>query len=247
MRKLIIALLFAAAALPAVSFAEGGANLDKVQINLSDKAALRNGANMFVHYCLSCHSAHFERYNRMAKDLGIPVAQVKDHMMFASKKVGSLMTVAMTPAQGKEFFGNAPPDLSVIARAKSPDYLYTYLRGFYLDPSRPFGVNNVAFKDVAMPDVVWHLQGLREPIYKMEKDADGQPQKVISGFKWVKKGTMTPKQFNKQIHDLVNFLVYLGEPARLVRTKIGVWVLVFLAILFVFSYMLKKEYWKDVH
>jgi ubiquinol-cytochrome c reductase cytochrome c1 subunit len=172
---------------------------------------------------------------------------VKANLMFASEKIGDTMTVAMPAADGKKWFGNPPPDLSVMARARGADYIYTYLRSFYVDDSRPFGVNNTVFPKVGMPHVLWELQGLRKPIYKTEKDAEGHDVDVITGFEQVTKGTMTPAEYDDAALDLTNFLVYLGEPAQLQRKSLGIWVLLFLGVLFIFAYALKKEYWKDVH
>ncbi|HKK05204.1 MAG: cytochrome c1 [Gammaproteobacteria bacterium] len=246
MKKYIIALIIAV--LPVLGFAsEGGAKLEKADVDLNDTASLQRGARLFVNYCLSCHSANYMRYSRMAKDLGLSDKQVANNLMFASDKVGSLMTIAMRPEESKNWFGNTPPDLSVEARARGADWLYTYLKSFYLDPSRPFGVNNVVFKDVAMPDVLWELHGLKEPIYKEHKNPEGKIVKKVVGLKTVQPGTMTDVEYDRAVRDLVNFLVYMGEPAKLQRPYVGFGVLLFLALLFVVSYYLKKEYWKDIH
>lgn len=246
MKKLIIAIVLAAMPMLATA-AEEGFHLDKAPINLHDKASLQRGARLFANYCLSCHSAQYMRYSRMAKDLGMTDDEVKKNMMFASTKVTDHMTVAMQSSDAKKWFGNPPPDLTLIARARGADYLYTYLRSFYLDSSRPTGVNNAAFDKVAMPDVLWTLQGLQEPVYKTEEDAAGHKDQVLVGLKQVTKGSMTPAEFDKAMGDLTNFLVYMGEPIRLERQALGVKVLIFLAVFFVLAYLLKKEYWKDVH
>ncbi len=246
MKKLIVA--FALAVMPVLASAnEGGMHLDKAPVDLSDKASLQHGAKLFVNYCLSCHSADYMRYNRMGKDLGLTDAEVKDNLMFASEKVGDTMTIAMNPEDAKRWFGNPPPDLSVIARARGADYLYTYLRTFYLDEKRPFGVNNEVFKDVGMPAVLAELQGVQKPVFHTEKDAEGNEHTSITGFELVKQGTMTPAEYDKAVGDLVNFLVYMGEPAQLQRKAMGIKVIAFLLVFFVFAYLLKKEYWKDIH
>jgi ubiquinol-cytochrome c reductase cytochrome c1 subunit len=134
-----------------------------------------------------------------------------------------------------------------VARSRGPDWLYTYLRTFYVDPSRPFGVNNAVFKDVGMPHVLWPLQGVQEPVYEESRDADGRPIKHIKEFRLIRQGSMSPEQYDKAVGDLVNFLTYMGEPGKLDRQRLGIWVLAFLALFFVVSYALKKEYWKDVH
>ncbi len=244
MKKLITVLLLA---LPAAVMAAGGAHLEHADIDLHDKASLRHGAKLFVNYCLSCHSAESQRYSRMGQDLGLADEQVKNNLMLASEKIGSTMTVAMPKADAKRWFGNPPPDLSVLARARGADYLYTYFKTFYIDESRPFGVNNVAFPDVGMPHVLWELQGMQKAITKTETDAEGNKTTHITGFEIVQPGSMSEEEYDQAARDLTAFLVYVGEPIQLKRTKIGIWVLLFLAVLFVFAYALKKEYWKDVH
>ncbi|WP_127477892.1 cytochrome c1 [Sulfurivermis fontis] len=242
MKKLVIA--FVMAALPAFALAAGaGVHLDKAPVNLRDQASLQRGAQMFVNYCLSCHSAQFMRFNRMGADLGISDEQLKANMMFGTDKVGDTMTIAMAAADSKGWFGNPPPDLSVIARARGADWLYTYMRTFYLDEKKPMGVNNLVFPDVGMPHVLWELQGLQKPVYHTGEDGHA----TISGFEMVKPGTMTPAEYDAAVGDLVNFLVYMGEPVQLKRQELGVKVLIFLAFFFVLAYLLKKEYWKDVH
>ena len=244
--------------MPLVALAsEGGIHLDKADIDLDNKESLQRGAKLFVNYCLSCHSAGYMRYNRMAKDLGLDDKQVQNNMMFIADfsklesgepgKVGNLMTVALRTADAKKMFGTKVPDLTVRARARGADWLYTYLRTFYLDDSRPFGVNNVAFPDVGMPHVLWELQGLKKPIKETEKDHEGNEHTVIKGYETVVPGKMTDVEYDDAIRDLVNFMVYMGEPAQLVRYKWGIIALLFLFILFIPAYALKKEYWKDVH
>lgn len=242
MKKFIIALLMAV--LPAASFAAGGGpKLDQANINLRDTESLQRGAKYFANYCQNCHAASFMRYNRIGRDLGLSDEMLKSNLMFTTDKVGDAMKTALPADQAKTWFGVAPPDLSVIARARGVDYLYTYLRGFYVDESRPFGVNNIVFPDVGMPHVLWELQGWQKPVY-----AEGHgSQKVIERLELVKPGTMSPADYDAAMRDLVNFLAYMGEPAKLERQRIGIWVMVFLAVFFVIAYLLKKEYWKDVH
>lgn len=242
MKKLVIA--FVMAALPALVLAAGaGVHLDKAPIDLRDQASLQRGAQMFVNYCLSCHSAQYMRFNRLGADLGISEEQLKANMMFGTDKVGDTMTIAMSAKDSKGWFGNPPPDLSVIARARGADWLYTYMRTFYLDEKKPMGVNNLVFPDVGMPHVLWELQGLQKPVYRTGEDGHS----TISGFEMVKPGTLTPAEYDAAVGDLVNFLVYMGEPVQLKRQELGVKVLIFLAFFFVLAYLLKKEYWKDVH
>jgi len=240
MKKLILALIFAL--LPGVTWAAGGAQLDKAPVDLSDTASLQRGAKLFVNYCLSCHSAKFMRYKRMGEDLGLTEEQLTENLMFATDKVGETMTTAMTAADAEKWFGIAAPDLSVIARARGADYLYTYFRTFYLDESRPFGVNNAVFPDTGMPHALWELEGTKRAITETH---DGET--VITGYEQVTEGSMTPEEYDAAVADLVNFLVYLGEPAQLERQRLGVWVLLFIVLFTVLAYFLKREYWKDIH
>lgn len=245
MKKLIIALLFV---LPAAAMASGaGPHMEPADIDLHDKASLQRGAKLFVNYCLSCHSAAYQRYNRMGRDIGLTDAEVRDNLMFAAGKVGETMTVAMPQAAAKGWFGAPPPDLSVIARARGVDYIFNYLKTFYIDEKRPFGVNNVMFPNASMPHVLWELEGLKKALTKTEVDAQGNETTVITGFEMVKPGKMNEAEFDQAARDLTAFLVYTGEPIKLERQRLGIWVLLFLAIFFVFAYALKKEYWKDVH
>lgn len=246
MKKLILAIF--AFTLPALAIAAGGGvHLDKANNNINDQASLQNGAKLFVNYCLSCHSANYQRYNRMGADLGLTDEQVKQNLMFASDKIGDTMGVSIDAADAKTWFGVLPPDLSVIARARGADWLYTYLRTFYVDEAKPTGVNNAVFPDVGMPHVLWELQGIQKANFKTVTDHDGNESHVIDGYEIVTPGTMSVSEYNAAARDLTNFLVYIGEPAQLVRTKIGWWVLLFLTFLFVVAYAMKKEYWKDIH
>jgi ubiquinol-cytochrome c reductase cytochrome c1 subunit len=243
MKKFLI--LFILALLPVSVFAsaEHGPKLDPVNIDLGDQASLQRGARIFVNYCLSCHSASYMRYNRMGHDLGISDELVKENLLFAADKVGDLMKAVMPKEDAKLWFGVAPPDLSLIARARKPAWVYTYLRSFYRDPKAPSGWNNTVFPHVAMPHVLYEWQGDQRPVYK--KDAHGVEQ--FEGFEQERPGSMSAKEYDASMRDLTNFLVYLAEPAKLVRYRIGVYVLIFLAVFLVFAYLLKKEYWKDVH
>jgi ubiquinol-cytochrome c reductase cytochrome c1 subunit len=246
MKKLIVAILLAAA--PVLGLASGGGpHLEEANIDLSDKASLQRGAKYFVNYCLSCHSAKFQRYNRMAKDLDLTEEEVINNLMFTTDKIGETMNVAMTPEQGKAWFGNPPPDLSVLIRARGVNYIYTYLRSFYLDEKRPFGVNNTVFPDVAMPHVLVGLQGTQKPVYQTEKDAAGHDVEVFERFEPVSPGSLSAEEYDQVARDLTAFLSYVGEPIQMERKRLGIWVLAFIAVFFVVAYLLKKEYWKDVH
>jgi ubiquinol-cytochrome c reductase cytochrome c1 subunit len=226
--------------------AEEGVHLDKANIDPDNQQSLQRGARLFVNYCLSCHAAGLMRYERMGQDLGISEQQVAENLMFTGGKVGDLMTVATNPQDAVEWFGTVPPDLSVIARSRGVDWLYTYLRSFYLDPSRVTGVNNLVFPDVGMPDVLWELQGWQKPVITTVKDPDGTERKVID-LELVQPGLMSPTEFDRAVRDLVNFLDYMAEPGKHDRQALGVKVILFLLVFLVVAYLMKKEFWKDVH
>ena len=233
---------FLLVAAPVVAFASGpSVHLDKAPVNLSDHESLQRGARTFVNYCLNCHSASSMRYIRL-QDIGLTEDQIKENLMFAAEKPGELMKVGMTKADGAAWFGATPPDLSVIARSRSADWLYTYLRGFYRDDTRPTGWNNTVFDKVGMPHVLWTLQGEQVPVYKKE----GEHQ-VIERLALAKPGSVSLAEYDAIVGDLVNYLVWMGEPAQVQRKQLGVIVLIFLAVFFVVAYYLKKEFWKDVH
>ncbi len=245
MKKIIIALVMVS--LSGLVSASMKLHLDEANIDLHDKASLQRGAKLFVNYCLNCHSAAYMRYNRAGKDLGISDKLVKENLVFSDAKVGDLMKVAMTVEDGASWFGTSPPDLSVMARAKGAgsegaNWLYTYFRSFYVDESRPFGVNNTVFKDVGMPHVLWELQGMQKLLNAEEVKHGATPE-----FALVSTGSMTAEEYDVAARDLTNFMVYMGEPSQLKRRSVGVWVLLFLVFFFFVSYALKKEYWKDIH
>ncbi len=230
----------------ATASAAGGAHLLHMEVDLGNEASLQRGAKTFVNYCLSCHSAAYMRYNRMSKDLGISDDVLKANFMFGTDKVGSPMTVSMRDADSLRFFGVSPPDLSVIARARGANWLYSYFKSFYLDESRPFGVNNLTFKDVGMPHVLWELQGMQR-LAHVETEDGVHHTPSYADLELITPGTQTEKEYDRTVRDLVNFMVYLGEPIKLKRGKIGVWVLLYLFVFMIIAYMLKKEYWRDVH
>ena len=229
--------------------AGGGVTLDRAHINLSDKASLQRGARLFVNYCLSCHSASYMRYNRMGADLGISDQLIKKNLLFAGTQTGDLMITTMPEEDSKRWFGVAPPDLSLVGRSRGGDWLYTYLRSFYLDESTPSGWNNSLFENVAMPHALYELQGIQQPVLGMEEQVfEGETVEIekITGFTVERPGSMNTKEYDRAVLDLVNFMVYMSEPARLKRHTIGFWVIIFLLLLLVPAYLLKKEYWKDV-
>jgi ubiquinol-cytochrome c reductase cytochrome c1 subunit len=245
MRKLLLAVLFAplAAAFSAAHASEGGYRLDHAPIVPTDLVSLQAGAKTFVNYCLNCHGAQYMRYNRLT-EIGLTEAQIRDNLILGDAKVGDTMKISLGSKDGKAMFGAAPPDLSVVGRARSADWLYTYLRTFYRDPKSPTGWNNAVFPQVAMPHALWMMQGERALQLVEDKEHHGAPE-----YKWAQlsPGTQNEVQFDTTVRDLVNFLVYMGEPSAVNRKRIGVVVLFALGVLFIFAYALKKEYWKDVH
>lgn len=236
------------------AFASSGVHLEKAHNDLSNVGSLQNGMKLFVNYCLSCHSAEYMRFNRAGKDLGISDDQLKENLMFTADKVGETMKVAMTKADAKKWFGTAIPDLSVSARSRGTDWLYTYLTTFYRDDKKPLGVNNLTFKDVGMPHVMWDLEGgIKDAVYKTETGADGKAHQVVE--KLVPNCGALPaadcakkaEEYNRNVRDLVNFMEYMGEPAKLVRYSLGVKVIIFLLFFTFIAFLLKKEYWRDIH
>lgn len=225
--------------MPALVFASGAAHLDKAPVDLSNKESLQRGAKFFVANCLACHSAAYMRYNRL-KDLGFTDDEIKP-LLPEGSKLGSTMQGGMDPSSAKLAFGVAPPDLSVISRARGQDWLYTYLRSFYVDAKRPSGANNAIFPSVGMPNVLVGLQGEQE--LHVESHDGHETKKLVL----TKPGSLKPAEFDATIGDLTNYMVYMGDPSKLVRSKIGFIVLGFLFVLFLLTYALKKEMWKDIH
>lgn len=246
MKKYLVIVMLAMA--PAWVLAAGGlgVTLDKANIDPTNKQSLQRGARIFVNYCLSCHSAALMRYERIGNDLGIDEKLVSENLMFTGGKVGELMTVATAADDAKEWFGTVPPDLTVIARARGVDWLYTYMRSFYRDDERHIGTNNLVFPDVGMPNVLWELQGIQEPVITTEKGHDGVEHKVVE-LELAEPGLLSPKEFDRTVRDLVNFLDYMGEPAKYERRQLGTKVIIFLLVFLVLAILLKKEYWKDIH
>jgi ubiquinol-cytochrome c reductase cytochrome c1 subunit len=245
MRK-ITNILFILCLAPLVAFAsESTVKLDHAPIRSGDKLSLQRGAKTFVNYCLSCHSAEYMRYNRL-RDIGLTENQISDNLIFTGQKVGELMTVAMKTKEAKQWFGVAPPDLSVIARSRGADWLYTYLRKFYRDDSTATGWNNLVFDKAAMPHVLYQLQGEQSLVTNTVDDGHGGKHEVKE-LKLDKPGTLSKTEYEAYVADLVNFLVYLGEPAATKRVQIGIIVMLFLFGMLALTYALKHEYWKDIH
>lgn len=250
MKKLIVALVATLGLMAGAQASEGGMVWDKAPNKTNDLGALQHGAKLFVNYCLNCHSAAFMRFNRL-QDIGLTEKQIKENLLFPTDKVGETMKAAIDPRQAKDWFGANPPDLTVIARSRAgaggsgPDYLYTYLRTYYRDETKATGWNNLAFPNVAMPHVLWELQGERKPVYE-EMEEHGHKVAVFKGWQQVKPGLMSPLQYDEAIGDLVGYLQWMGEPAQNNRVRIGVWVLMFLLILTFAAWRLNASFWKNV-
>ena len=227
---------------------EGGFPLETAPNRVSNNASLQTGAKLFVNYCLNCHAASSMRYNRL-RDIGLTDQEIKDNLILNDAKVGDLMTISMTPKEGKAFFGKNPPDLSVEARARGTDWLYTYLRTFYKDDTTQTGWNNMVYPHVGMPHVLWQLQGERAAKFEERNDPheEGRTEKVFVGFEQLTPGTMKPQEYDDNMADLVAFLSWMAEPVQLERKRLGVIVLIFLAIFTLLAWRLNKSYWKDIH
>jgi ubiquinol-cytochrome c reductase cytochrome c1 subunit len=249
MRSAIIATsaLLAVLVAPISAFASaGGPALQEANIDLTDKASLQRGAKYFANYCMGCHSLQYMRYNRMAADLDIPEDELTENLIFGDAKPGDLMTVSMSPDDGLKWFGKVVPDLTLVTRWRSPDWVYTYLKSFYVDDSRPYGVNNLIFDKVGMPHALINLQGIQVPVYAESHAAEGAAPHLV-GVELVEPGELTVEEYDTMVRDLTNYLTYVGEPYKLERRSLGLYVLLFLGLLFILTYYLKKEYWKDIH
>ncbi|MCK6264801.1 cytochrome c1 [Vibrio sp. ZSDE26] len=234
--------------LPALAMAAGPkVPLDKANNDMSDQASLQNGAKIFMNYCFACHATQYQRYERVARDIGIPLDLMKENLIFNPEaKVGDLMLSAIPQESAAKWFGAPPPDLTLVARVRGTDWLYTYLRSFYADPARPFGVNNIVFPSVGMPHVLEELQGIPQPVYET-KMVDGKEKQVVVGIETDGSGELNTEEYDAAVRDLVNFLQYSGDPVKLEREALGWWVMAFLVILSIVFVLLKKEYWRDVH
>ncbi len=253
-KQIIAGLLCTAGLLGATaSLAAGGGAVkwDKAPVDVSNLPSLQNGVKLFANYCLNCHSAAFMRYNRL-QDIGLTEQQIKDNLLFSDKKIGETMEVAMTAKQGKTWFGTTPPDLTLIARSRAgaggsgADYLYTYMRSFYRDPASQTGWNNTVFNNVAMPHVLWELQGERKPVFEVKKEGERETHVFTGKWEQVTPGTMEPALYDQAVGDLVNYLQWMGEPAQKSRKTIGAIVLAFLAVFAYAAWRLNAAYWKDV-
>jgi len=246
-KKLLRATLaFAAIGVGSLALAAGEAHLEKANNDVANITSLQRGARNFVNYCYGCHSAQYVRFNRVEADLGLNDDQITKNLMFTGERPTDKMQNAMAAADAQRWFGRDPPDLSLIARSRGTDYIYTFLKSFYLDPLRPTGMNNTVLPSVAMPNVLWELQGLQRKVEEGKADSEGEVDRHFTGFELATKGKLSPEEYDGFVRDTVNFLDYIGEPMQLERRSIGMGVMVFLLVFFGLTYFLKKEYWKEV-
>ena len=271
MKKLFATLSLALLPLTGMTAGGGGVELENAKIDLNNHAAIQRGAKYFVNYCMGCHSAKYVRYKQFT-EVGLTEDDIKENLMFIDGKVGDLMKIAMPEGEAAKWFGAAPPDLTLTARIRhgGADWIYSYMKGFYVDPSRPLGVNNTVFPNVGMPHVLWELQGIQEPVYRYEVHHEGHTvasfdaeaeaaayvqehgegyrlERKVDRLELVQAGSMTPVEYNEVARDLATFLTYISEPMKLERQSMGVWVMLFLIVFTVIAYLMKKEWWKDVH
>jgi ubiquinol-cytochrome c reductase cytochrome c1 subunit len=248
MKKFATYLFFAALLLPVASFtvsASGGAGVEHSGANIEDTASLQRGAKWYVNYCFGCHTLSYQRYNRLAEDLGLTEEMVMQNLVYSNAKFADTMSIAMDPEQAESWFGKTPPDLSLTGRSRGADWIYSYLLGFYQDESGEW--NNKLLPNAAMPHVLWHLQGIQTPVYRQETTDSGFTHEVIDHFELTTAGTQSPEEFEETARDISAFLEYVGEPAKLKRKGVGIWVILFLVLFTFIAYLLKVEYWRDVH
>ena len=243
MRKLIFALATAGLAFAVPAFAEEGGGLLAANTKVGNIASLQRGARLYFNYCSGCHSIKYQSYSRLAEDLKLSPAEVLGNFAFTGAKIGDQVVSNMPASHAEQWFGKAPPDLSLEARSKGPDWIYTYLKSFYLDPSRPVGWNNTVFPGASMPNVLWELQGTQIAHYAPAKAGD---EPAVEKLELTSKGRLSPEEFDATARDLTSFLEYVGEPAALKREAVGVWVILYLAFFTFLAWLLNKEYWKDV-
>jgi len=240
-RSVVIAVVLSLG-LAGAAAAQTEAELDRANNNVANTASLQRGAKYFVNYCLGCHSAKYVRYNRLGEDLQLSNQQLMDNLMFTGERPFDTMAIAMRPQDSARWFKITPPDLSLIARSRGPDYIFTYLRSFYVSPDRPTGVNNIVLPGTAMPHVLWQLQGTQRAVF----NTDEHGVQEFDHFEVVRPGELDERAFDEVVRDIVNFLDYIGEPIKRERQQLGVRVIGFLLVFLLIAFMLKKEIWKDV-
>jgi ubiquinol-cytochrome c reductase cytochrome c1 subunit len=244
---LLLALLPSLGMLSSTAHAAGDVSLQPANVNLTDRASLQRGAALFMNYCAGCHSLGMQRFSRTAEDLGLSEEQVTDNLLiFANARFGEQIHTSMDPADGEAWFGKAPPDLTLVARAKlgGADWVYTFLKSFYVDETRPMGWNNTVLPNASMPNVLWQLQGPHRAVYG---EGAGGGMGYVERLERAGEGQMSEAEFDRVVRDISNFLAYVGEPAALKRSFLGVWVILFLAAFTFLAWLLKAEYWRDVH
>jgi ubiquinol-cytochrome c reductase cytochrome c1 subunit len=242
MNRLATGLALLLAALNGPVSAQTEPMLEEAHNDVADTESLQRGARYFVNYCLGCHSAQYVRYSRVAEDLGITEGELVENLMFTGERPFDTMTIAMRPEDAERWFGVAPPDISLLARSRGTDYIYSYLRSFYVSPDRPTGVDNTVLPGTAMPHVLWELQGTQRAIFNTDESGNEE----FDHFERVTSGELTEQEFDDVVRDIVNFLDYMSEPVQLQRQALGLRVIAFLAVFLVLAYLLKKEIWKDV-
>jgi ubiquinol-cytochrome c reductase cytochrome c1 subunit len=248
MRKVLVimaAACIAAGSLTRVAVAGEGPDVPPAGTDINDVQSLQRGARNFMNYCSGCHSLRYLRYNRMAKDLQIPESELSNLMFTGTNPFDHV--ISALPPDAEAWFGKLPPDLTLIARMRGVDYIYAYLKDYYVDKTRPWGANNLVLPGTAMPPVLSQLQGLQKPVFKNEPDEHGSASMVLVGVEPMTAGALKPEEYDQFIRDITNFLDYAGEPVKAKRQSMGVFVILFLLVFFAFAFLLKKEYWKDVH
>jgi len=228
------------------AFAQEEFELEPANNNVTNVVSLQRGAKYFVNYCLGCHSAKYVRYNRLAQDLQLSERQVIDNLMFTGERPFDTMAIAMRPEDSARWFNRTPPDLSLIARSRGTDYVYTFLRSFYAAPGKPTGADNMVLPGTAMPHVLWQLQGIQRPVFAAAGDAERSGVQAFERFELIRQGELGAEEFDSVVRDIVNFLDYIGEPIKRERQQLGIRVIAFLLVFLLIAYMLKKEIWKDV-
>lgn len=246
MKRIAVSLLLAVAPFAATA-AEVGIPLDEPGNTLANTASLQRGAKYYVNYCLGCHSLKYVRYQSLIEDLGITEEQLMENLLFTAEKPTEMMDIPMAPEDAERWFGVTPPDLSLTARSRGTDWIYTYLRSFYVDESRPVGVNNLVLPNASMPHVLAPLQGYQRAVFEDTVDEQGNHHEEFVRFEPPVGGALEPEEYDEVVRDIVNFLEYVSEPVKLERQALGIGVLAFLLVFFLFAYFLKREYWKDVH
>ena len=244
--KYLVVIASALLAFPLLGSAAGGSeHLMHSGANVNDTASLQRGAQLYMNYCLGCHSTDFMRYQRLADDLELSEDLVMENLVFTDAKIGDPISNAMSEEDAARWFGKAPPDLSLVGRSRGPDWIYTYLMSFYRDDTGAW--NNTLLANAAMPHVLWQLQGIQEPVYATHTDESGYESRVVESLELVEPGALSPEAYSDAMRDLAAYLDYVGEPVQLKRKGIGVWVMLYLAIFALIAYLLKVEFWRDVH